>query len=144
MWYGGFKEHYDMLTLSYQFFISWLFKSFKFFHIFSIFSDFLRTYFTLKAVMCYETMFMISATLMMLLYWSDCRLLMLVYLLYISIFTLCCINRPLKDIPENYTKAANDKTIKVQKSFTVWNIILMFLYIKALLYLQELNVFLYV
>uniref|UniRef100_A0A8C1UXI3 Transient receptor potential cation channel, subfamily V, member 6 n=1 Tax=Cyprinus carpio TaxID=7962 RepID=A0A8C1UXI3_CYPCA len=46
------------------------------------------------------------------------RLLMLVYLLYISIFTLCCINRPLKDIPENYTKAANDKTIKVQKSFT--------------------------
>uniref|UniRef100_A0A673IMU6 Transient receptor potential cation channel subfamily V member 6-like n=1 Tax=Sinocyclocheilus rhinocerous TaxID=307959 RepID=A0A673IMU6_9TELE len=46
------------------------------------------------------------------------RLLMLVYLLYISIFTLCCINRPLKDIPENYTKADNDQTIKVQKSFT--------------------------
>ncbi|ROI36424.1 Transient receptor potential cation channel subfamily V member 5 [Anabarilius grahami] len=46
------------------------------------------------------------------------RLLMLVYLLYISIFTLCCINRPLKDIPENYTKADNDNTIKVQKSFT--------------------------
>uniref|UniRef100_A0A672LZW5 Transient receptor potential cation channel subfamily V member 6-like n=1 Tax=Sinocyclocheilus grahami TaxID=75366 RepID=A0A672LZW5_SINGR len=45
------------------------------------------------------------------------RLLMLVYLLYISIFTLCCINRPLKDIPENYTKADNDQTIKVQKSF---------------------------
>ncbi|XP_051720421.1 transient receptor potential cation channel subfamily V member 6 [Ctenopharyngodon idella] len=46
------------------------------------------------------------------------RLLMLVYLLYISIFTLCCINRPLKDIPENYTKADNDNTIKLQKSFT--------------------------
>ncbi|XP_026084463.1 transient receptor potential cation channel subfamily V member 6-like isoform X2 [Carassius auratus] len=45
------------------------------------------------------------------------RLLMLVYLLYISIFTLCCINRPLKDIPDNYTKADNDQTIKVQKSF---------------------------
>ncbi|TRZ01739.1 hypothetical protein DNTS_032286 [Danionella cerebrum] len=44
------------------------------------------------------------------------RLLMLVYLLYISIFTLCCINRPLKDIPENYTKADNDKTNKLQKS----------------------------
>uniref|UniRef100_A0A8C1IPN7 Transient receptor potential cation channel, subfamily V, member 6 n=1 Tax=Cyprinus carpio TaxID=7962 RepID=A0A8C1IPN7_CYPCA len=46
------------------------------------------------------------------------RLLMLVYLLYISIFTVCCINRPLKDIPENYTKADNDQTIKVQKSLT--------------------------
>jgi len=44
---------------------------------------------------------------------------MLVYLLYISIFTLCCIYRPLKDIPENYTKADNDNTIKIQKSFTV-------------------------
>uniref|UniRef100_A0A8C1DVP9 Transient receptor potential cation channel, subfamily V, member 6 n=2 Tax=Cyprinus carpio TaxID=7962 RepID=A0A8C1DVP9_CYPCA len=48
------------------------------------------------------------------------RLLMLVYLLYISIFTVCCINRPLKDIPENYTKADNDQTIKVQKSLTVY------------------------
>ncbi|XP_051999307.1 transient receptor potential cation channel subfamily V member 6 [Xyrauchen texanus] len=45
------------------------------------------------------------------------RLLMLVYLLYISIFTLCCINRPLKDLPENYTKADNDPTIKMQKTF---------------------------
>ncbi|XP_026140291.1 transient receptor potential cation channel subfamily V member 5 [Carassius auratus] len=44
------------------------------------------------------------------------RLLTMVYLLYISIFTLCCINRPLKDIPENYTKADDDHTIKVQKS----------------------------
>lgn len=75
------------------------------------------------------------AAVMMLLYWCVCRVFMLVYLLYISIFTLCCINRPLKDIPENYTKADNDQTIKVQKSLTVWNIILfMFLYIKALLY----------
>ncbi len=74
------------------------------------------------------------AALMMLLYFV-CRVFMLVYLLYISIFTLCCINRPLKDIPENYTKADNDQTIKVQKSLTVWNIIIfMFLYIKALLY----------
>ncbi|RXN28201.1 ephrin type-B receptor 5-like protein [Labeo rohita] len=46
------------------------------------------------------------------------RILMLVYLLYISIFTLCCINRPLQDIPENFTKADNDRTIKLQKSFT--------------------------
>ncbi|XP_051576746.1 transient receptor potential cation channel subfamily V member 6-like isoform X2 [Myxocyprinus asiaticus] len=45
------------------------------------------------------------------------RILMLVYLLYISIFTLCCINRPLKDLPENYTKADNDPTIKIQKTF---------------------------
>ncbi|XP_051574888.1 transient receptor potential cation channel subfamily V member 6-like isoform X2 [Myxocyprinus asiaticus] len=45
------------------------------------------------------------------------RLLMLVYLLYISIFTLCCIYRPLKNLPENYTKADNDHTIKMQKTF---------------------------
>lgn len=45
------------------------------------------------------------------------RLLMLVYLLYISLFTLCCIYRPLKDLPENYTKADNDRTIKMQKTF---------------------------
>lgn len=90
-----------------------------------------------KQVMCCKTMFLISAALMMLLYWSFCRLLMLVYLLYISIFTVCCINRPLKDIPENYTKADNDQTIKVQKSLTVWNInIFMFLCIKALLYMS--------
>lgn len=44
---------------------------------------------------------------------------MLVYLVYISIFTLCCIYRPLKDLPENYTLAANDKTIKMQKTLMV-------------------------
>ncbi|KAI4889025.1 hypothetical protein NFI96_006735 [Prochilodus magdalenae] len=44
------------------------------------------------------------------------RLLLLVYLLYIGTFTLCCMHRPLKDIPENYTKSAMDQTIKVQKT----------------------------
>ncbi|XP_072536668.1 transient receptor potential cation channel subfamily V member 6 [Salminus brasiliensis] len=44
------------------------------------------------------------------------RLLLLVYLLYIGTFTLCCMHRPLKDIPENYTKPDMDKTIKVQKT----------------------------
>ncbi|TMS11284.1 Transient receptor potential cation channel subfamily V member 5 [Larimichthys crocea] len=32
------------------------------------------------------------------------RLLLLLYLLYIGTFTLCCAYRPLKDAPENYTK----------------------------------------
>ncbi|XP_056331788.1 LOW QUALITY PROTEIN: transient receptor potential cation channel subfamily V member 6 [Danio aesculapii] len=45
------------------------------------------------------------------------RSLMVIYLVYISIFTVCCINRPLKDIPANYTKADNDHTIKVKKTF---------------------------
>uniref|UniRef100_A0AAR2KPE1 Ion transport domain-containing protein n=1 Tax=Pygocentrus nattereri TaxID=42514 RepID=A0AAR2KPE1_PYGNA len=44
------------------------------------------------------------------------RLLMLVYLLYIGTFTLCCMHRPLKDIPENYTKSSMDQTIKIQKT----------------------------
>ncbi|XP_076827025.1 transient receptor potential cation channel subfamily V member 6 [Brachyhypopomus gauderio] len=44
------------------------------------------------------------------------RLLLLVYLLYIGTFTLCCMNRPLKDIPVNYTKADNDYTIMIQKT----------------------------
>ncbi|XP_062847845.1 transient receptor potential cation channel subfamily V member 6 [Trichomycterus rosablanca] len=44
------------------------------------------------------------------------RLLLLVYLLYIGTFTLCCMHRPLKDIPENYTKAENDRTMKIQKT----------------------------
>lgn len=44
---------------------------------------------------------------------------MLVYLLNISIFTLCCVYRPLKDLPENYTKADNDKTTKMQKNLKV-------------------------
>ncbi|KAM9798137.1 transient receptor potential cation channel subfamily V member 6 [Neosynchiropus ocellatus] len=44
------------------------------------------------------------------------RLLMLLYLLYIGIFTLCCSYRPLKDAPENYTNSDMDKTIRVQKT----------------------------
>lgn len=47
------------------------------------------------------------------------RLLLLVYLLYIGTFTLCCMHRPLKDIPENYTKAHNDPTIMIQKTLKV-------------------------
>ncbi|XP_026226312.1 transient receptor potential cation channel subfamily V member 6 [Anabas testudineus] len=43
------------------------------------------------------------------------RLLLLVYLLYIGTFTLCCVFRPLKDIPENYTHSERDKTIRIQK-----------------------------
>ncbi|XP_026173248.1 transient receptor potential cation channel subfamily V member 6 [Mastacembelus armatus] len=45
------------------------------------------------------------------------RLLMILYLLYIGIFTLCCVFRPLKDIPQNYTQSDIDKTIRIQKSF---------------------------
>lgn len=53
---------------------------------------------------------------------SATRLLLLLYLLYIGTFTLCCAYRPLKDAPENYTKSDTDKTIKVQKTLTVcWN-----------------------
>ncbi|KAK7886933.1 hypothetical protein WMY93_026554 [Mugilogobius chulae] len=44
------------------------------------------------------------------------RLLMLLYLLYIGTFTLCCSYRPLKAAPENYTQSDMDKTIKVQKT----------------------------
>uniref|UniRef100_A0A8C4DBB8 Transient receptor potential cation channel, subfamily V, member 6 n=1 Tax=Dicentrarchus labrax TaxID=13489 RepID=A0A8C4DBB8_DICLA len=44
------------------------------------------------------------------------RLLLLLYLLYIGTFTLCCSYRPLKDAPENYTKSKMDKTIRVQKT----------------------------
>ncbi|XP_037129116.1 transient receptor potential cation channel subfamily V member 6 [Syngnathus acus] len=44
------------------------------------------------------------------------RLLMVFYLLYIGIFTLCCTYRPLKDIPENYTLSELDKTIRIQKT----------------------------
>uniref|UniRef100_A0A3Q3KRR3 Uncharacterized protein n=1 Tax=Monopterus albus TaxID=43700 RepID=A0A3Q3KRR3_MONAL len=39
------------------------------------------------------------------------RVLMIVYLLYISIFTTCCFYRPLMDMPENYSKPSLDKTI---------------------------------
>uniref|UniRef100_A0A673AFV6 Transient receptor potential cation channel, subfamily V, member 6 n=1 Tax=Sphaeramia orbicularis TaxID=375764 RepID=A0A673AFV6_9TELE len=44
------------------------------------------------------------------------RLLLLLYLLYIGTFTLCCSYRPLKDAPENYTQSEMDKTIRVQKT----------------------------
>ncbi|KAF5904451.1 transient receptor potential cation channel subfamily V member 6-like, partial [Clarias magur] len=44
------------------------------------------------------------------------RLLLLVYLLYIGTFTFCCMFRPLKDLPLNYTKAPNDATIYIQKT----------------------------
>ncbi|KAM9852171.1 transient receptor potential cation channel subfamily V member 6 [Aulostomus maculatus] len=44
------------------------------------------------------------------------RLLMILYLLYIGTFTLCCAYRPLKDVPENYTTSDMDKTIRVQKT----------------------------
>uniref|UniRef100_A0A3B4U9I2 Transient receptor potential cation channel, subfamily V, member 6 n=1 Tax=Seriola dumerili TaxID=41447 RepID=A0A3B4U9I2_SERDU len=44
------------------------------------------------------------------------RLLLLLYLLYIVIFTLCCVYRPLKDAPENYTQSDMDKTIRIQKT----------------------------
>ncbi|XP_044064857.1 transient receptor potential cation channel subfamily V member 6 [Siniperca chuatsi] len=44
------------------------------------------------------------------------RLLLLLYLLYIGTFTLCCVFRPLKDAPENYTKSDMDKTTQVQKT----------------------------
>ncbi|XP_028971200.2 transient receptor potential cation channel subfamily V member 6 [Esox lucius] len=46
------------------------------------------------------------------------RFLLLLYLLYIGIFTLCCMNRPLKDAPENYTDSDRDKTIRVQKTLS--------------------------
>ncbi|KAK5862140.1 hypothetical protein PBY51_017568 [Eleginops maclovinus] len=44
------------------------------------------------------------------------RLLLLLYLLYIGTFTLCCAYRPLKDAPENYSDSEMDKTIRVQKT----------------------------
>lgn len=47
------------------------------------------------------------------------RLLLLLYLLYIGTFTLCCAYRPLKDAPENYTKSDMDKTIRIQKALNV-------------------------
>uniref|UniRef100_A0A8C7X5C6 Transient receptor potential cation channel, subfamily V, member 6 n=1 Tax=Oryzias sinensis TaxID=183150 RepID=A0A8C7X5C6_9TELE len=47
---------------------------------------------------------------------SCVRLLLFLYILYIGCFTLCCVFRPLKDIPENYTKSDSDYTIKIQKT----------------------------
>ncbi|KAK2833933.1 hypothetical protein Q5P01_017822 [Channa striata] len=46
------------------------------------------------------------------------RALMLVYMLYIGIFTLCCLFRPLKHIPPDYVKPAsiyNDQTLYIPK-----------------------------
>ncbi|KAK2833934.1 hypothetical protein Q5P01_017823 [Channa striata] len=43
------------------------------------------------------------------------RFLLFVYLLYISIFTACCMFRPLKPIPPDYKKPSNDKAIFMQK-----------------------------
>ncbi|MEQ2244545.1 hypothetical protein ILYODFUR_018168 [Ilyodon furcidens] len=43
------------------------------------------------------------------------RLLLLLYLLYIVVFTVCCFFRPLKDADRNYTEEDLDKTIRVQK-----------------------------
>lgn len=42
------------------------------------------------------------------------RLLMLLYLLYIGTFTLCCSYRPIKDA--NYTTSGRDKTVQIQKT----------------------------
>ncbi|XP_040900120.1 transient receptor potential cation channel subfamily V member 6 [Toxotes jaculatrix] len=44
------------------------------------------------------------------------RLLLFLYLLYIVIFTLCCVYRPLKDAPENYTQSDMEKTVRIQKT----------------------------
>nr|AMY57989.1 ECaC [Oreochromis mossambicus] len=44
------------------------------------------------------------------------RFLLLLYLLYIGTFTLCCMFRPLKKAPENSTTSAADKTVWVQKT----------------------------
>lgn len=52
-------------------------------------------------------------------FFSGVRLLLLVYLLYIGTFTLCCTYRPLKDAPENYSNSEMDKTIRVQKTLQV-------------------------
>lgn len=62
---------------------------------------------------------MFSLALQCFLFLSCVRLLLLVYLLYIGTFTLCCVFRPLKDIPENYTHSDQDKTIRIQKRLNV-------------------------
>ncbi|XP_041845142.1 transient receptor potential cation channel subfamily V member 6 [Melanotaenia boesemani] len=46
------------------------------------------------------------------------RLLLFLYLLYIGTFTLCCVFRPLKDIPENYTQSSMEKIVKIQKTLS--------------------------
>uniref|UniRef100_A0AAX7VU09 Ion transport domain-containing protein n=1 Tax=Astatotilapia calliptera TaxID=8154 RepID=A0AAX7VU09_ASTCA len=44
------------------------------------------------------------------------RFLLFLYLLYIGTFTMCCMFRPLKNAPENYTTSDADKTVWVQKT----------------------------
>uniref|UniRef100_A0A8C9XUW7 Transient receptor potential cation channel, subfamily V, member 6 n=1 Tax=Sander lucioperca TaxID=283035 RepID=A0A8C9XUW7_SANLU len=44
------------------------------------------------------------------------RALLFLYLLYIWIFTVCCVFRPIKEAPENYTTNPNDKTVMIQKT----------------------------
>ncbi|XP_048881128.1 transient receptor potential cation channel subfamily V member 6 [Brienomyrus brachyistius] len=44
------------------------------------------------------------------------RFLALLYHLYMGIFTLCCVYRPLKPIPENYTLIHQDNTIYIPKT----------------------------
>lgn len=68
---------------------------------------------------------------------SATRLLLLLYLLYIGTFTLCCTYRPLKDISENYTKSDLDKTIKVQKTLQVRVIIYKVSHIYILYYYDD-------
>ncbi|MEQ2158008.1 hypothetical protein GOODEAATRI_007749 [Goodea atripinnis] len=51
--------------------------------------------------------------------WADSILLLLLYLLYILVFTVCCFFRPLKDADRNYTEEDLDKTIRVQKKLNV-------------------------
>uniref|UniRef100_A0A668V6B0 Uncharacterized protein n=1 Tax=Oreochromis aureus TaxID=47969 RepID=A0A668V6B0_OREAU len=46
----------------------------------------------------------------------NCTFLLFLYLLYIGTFTLCCMFRPLKKAPENYTTSDADKTVWVQKT----------------------------
>ncbi|XP_078123354.1 LOW QUALITY PROTEIN: transient receptor potential cation channel subfamily V member 5-like [Sander vitreus] len=44
------------------------------------------------------------------------RVLLFLYLLYIWIFTMCCVFRPIKDAPANYTTNPQDKTVRIQKT----------------------------
>ncbi|KAF3700622.1 Transient receptor potential cation channel subfamily V member 5 [Channa argus] len=53
-------------------------------------------------------------------------LLMLVYMLYIGIFTLCCLFRPLKHIPTDYVKPVsiyNDQTLYIPKRLNIPDIL---------------------
>ncbi|KAF3700623.1 Transient receptor potential cation channel subfamily V member 5 [Channa argus] len=51
------------------------------------------------------------------------RVLLFVYLLYISIFTACCMFRPLKPIPPGYKQPSNDKSIYMQKRLNIPDIL---------------------